>query len=219
MLIVQAAEHPASARHALADLLKSGLIADVQIASAYITVGGSKIVLDCLKAVMTSKQFEAAPKTIVTSFDYGLSEPDALLLWSKLPGTAIRVAGFDAVLNGSLQPAEAFHPKIYAFGTGPGKCNVLVGSANMTTRGFTVNAEIMWAQPGVSKAAVDRAFKKIRQGTIPLSHELLRRYEALRKKTPPSPQIALEIQPVPAPKPIAVSSLKPFRDAVETGAV
>ena len=166
---------------------------------------------------MTSKQFAAAPKTLVTSFDYGLTEPHALSVWSKLPGTLVRVAGFEALLKGNLQPAEAFHPKIYSFGTGSTKCNVLVGSGNMTTRGFTVNTEVAWTQHQAAKAAVDSVFEKISHGTTPLSDELLSKYNALRKKIPPSPQIALEIEPVPAPKPIAIGSTNSFRDAVENG--
>ena len=220
MLIIQTAEHPANARHALVDLLKGGPIIDVQIASAYITAAGSEIVLQCLKTVMTSKQFEAAPKTVVTSFDYGLTEPHALSLWSKFPGTTIRVAGFEAMLKGGLQPIEAFHPKIYAFGTGPRKCNVLVGSSNMTSRGFTVNTEAVWSQHQVAKSVVDNAFKKICFGTTLLSDELLSQYKALRKKKiSPPPQIALEVEPVPAPKLRASIPWKPFRDAVDSGSL
>ena len=219
MLIVQTAQHPANARHALVDLLKGGHINNIQIASAYITVAGSEIVLQCLRAVMTSKQFEIAPKTVVTSFDYGLTEPDALSLWNKFPETVVQVAGFDAVSKGSLQPIEAFHPKIYAFGTGPKKCNVLVGSGNMTSRGFTINTEVAWSQNQVARAIVDGAFKKISCGTTPLSDVLLSQYKALRKKAPPPPQIALEIKPVPVPKLLVVGSLKPFREAVESGSL
>jgi HKD family nuclease len=219
MLIVQTADHPANLRHALVDLLKGENITDVQIASAYVTASGSEIILQGLKAVMTSKQFDTAPKTLVTSFDYGLTEPNALSLWSKLPNALVQVAGCEALLKGSLQPAEAFHPKIYAFGTGPKKCNLLVGSGNMTVRGFTVNTEVAWTQHQVAKVTVDHAFKKIFHGTTPLSDELLSQYKALRKKSPPSPQIALEIKPVPAPRPVAIASLSPFRDAVEDGAL
>lgn len=219
MLIAQTADYPASMRHALVDLLKGTQIVDIRIASAYVTVAGSEVVLECLKAATTLKQFEATPKILVTSFDYGLTEPAALSLWSKIPKTKINVAGIEGLLKGNLYPGKAFHPKIYAFATGPEKYCMLVGSANMTSRGFTVNAEVAWAEHKVPKAAVIQTFTRIQTDTTPLSDDLLSQYKTLRGKSPPSPQIALEIQPVPAPKPIAVGSLELFRDAVESGEV
>src|SRR3546814_12498310 len=84
-------------------------------------------------------------------------------------------------------PLRAFHPKLYVFGTDPQTCCTLVGSANLTSRGFSVNTEAAWAQQGVPRADPDEAFDKARFETTALTDNLFAAYTAPRpaKTTPP----------------------------------
>src|SRR3546814_1902609 len=83
--------------------------------------------------------------------------PQALQHWRGLANATVLVSGAQRLAQGSLMPLRAFHPKLYVFGTDPQTCCTLVGSANLTSRGFSVNTEAAWAQQGVPRAdAEDR---------------------------------------------------------------
>ena len=80
MLIVQNQVAPAAIRNAIVDLIDLEL-SDIRIASAYVTQGGCDLLLAAVSNVVGPATFEAMPKTLVTSFDFGLTEPQALLRW------------------------------------------------------------------------------------------------------------------------------------------
>lgn len=218
MLIVQNAALPAAIRNVVVDLIPAGAT-DMRVASAYVTLSGCKLLLDAACDSVGEATFRAMPKTLVTSFDYGLTEPQALRLWGKLPNATVFVSGAERLAQGSLSPLRAFHPKIYAFGRNGRTCNALVGSANLTGRGFSVNTEAAWAQTEVPRAEIDAAFAAAGFETVVLTNELLLAYEALRQDQPPPPDIEQEIQPVPLPTPVVGAGLPLFRQAIESGAV
>ena len=218
MLIFQNAEVPARMRNALADLVAAGII-DIRVASAYVTLDGANILLNEVENAVGKAAFKAMPKTLVTSFDYGLTEPRALQHWRKLANATVLVAGVNRLLRRSLRPQRAYHPKLYVFGTDPQTCNLLVGSANLTGRGFSVNTEAAWAQQGVARADANEAFAKACSETAALTDDLLATYTALRRARPPPPQFAQEAQPVAPPAPVAGAALPLFSDAIETGAI
>ncbi|MFN4282392.1 MAG: phospholipase D family protein [Alphaproteobacteria bacterium] len=218
MLIVQNAAEPASLRNALVDIVTAGAV-DIRVASAYVTLGGSNILLSAVANAVGSAAFAAMPKTLVTSFDFGLTEPQALLHWRALANASVFVSGAQRLAQGSLMPQRAFHPKLYVFGRDPQTCSTLVGSANLTSRGFSVNTEAAWMQQGVPRADADAAFDKARFETTALTDELLAAYTALRQAQPPPPEIEQEAQPVAAPAPVVGAALPLFRTAIETGAV
>src|SRR3546814_8261825 len=114
--------------------------------SAYVTRGGSNILRSAVANAVGPVAFAAMPKTLVTSFDFGLTEPQALQHWRGLANATVLVSGAQRLAQGSLMPLRAFHPKLYVFGTDPQTCCTLVGSANLTSRGFSVNTEAAWAQ-------------------------------------------------------------------------
>lgn len=163
--------------------------------------------------------FAAIPKTLVTSFDFGLTEPEALQRWRALANSTVLVSGAQILAQGSLMPQRAFHPKLYVFGSDPRTCSTLVGSANLTSRGFSVNTEAAWVQQGVPRSIADAAFDKARFETTALTDDLLAAYVALRQAQPPPPEIRQEAQPVAAPAPVPVAALPLFRLAIETGAI
>src|SRR3546814_13333815 len=79
-------------------------------------------------------------------------------------------------------PLRAFHPKLYVFGTDPQTCCTLVGSANLTSRGFSVNTEAAWAQQGVPRADADEAFDKARFEMTALTDDLLAAYRSEERR-------------------------------------
>jgi len=218
MLIVQTAAEPASLRNALVDMVASGVI-DIRVASAYVTLGGANILLSAVANAVGPAAFEAMPKTLVTSFDFGITEPRAIQHWRALSNASVFVSGAQKLAQGSLMPQRAFHPKLYIFGIDPQTCSTLVGSANLTSRGFSVNTEAAWVQQGVQRTDADAAFDKVRFETTSLTDDLLAAYTALRQAQPPPPEIEQEPQPVAAPMPVVGAPLRLFRLAIETGAV
>lgn len=216
MLIVQNAVVPMAIRNAIVDLITPDLV-DLRIASAYVTWGGCGLLLNAVCERVGQAAFAAMPKTLVTSFDYGLTEPQALRRWQNLPNATVFVSGAQRLVQRSLMPLRAFHPKFYAFGRGDQTCNSLVGSANLTGRGFSVNTEAAWAQHNVPRADIDNAFMLVQFETTVLTEDLLVAYEALRQEQPPPPEIELEVQPVLPPDILPDDELLLFRVAIENG--
>lgn len=217
MLIVQTPMAPAAVRNAFADLLDN-TATEVRIASAYVTMQGSKMLFDCLAEFLDERQIDTMPKLLVASLDFGLTEPHALSFWSKLPNSTVRVAGAKSVARGSLLPTQAYHPKVYAFGF-PRRANMLIGSANLTSRGLTINSEAMWAQRNVRPAILNKTFADLSAGTELLTSGLLSDYRALRKKKPPPKELKKETARVPRPDLVSVSELSTFREVVESGTI
>ena len=216
MLVIQNSIAPANIRHALVDLAGND-ITDLRIASAYVTRSGSNVLLNTVASALGEQAFADIPKLLVTSFDYGLTDPIALRDWLELDNALVLVAGVSLLEIGSLTPRRAFHPKIYAFGKHDATFNMLVGSANLTGRGLSVNAEAAWSQIDVPSRQVDAAFARTRHETIELTTDILAAYEALRQQQPPPPEIGPETQPVEPPAPLPGAELTLFRTAIETG--
>ena len=218
MLIVQSPESPAEIRHALIDLAGQDTT-EIRIASAYVTHSGCSALLKAIERSREGEAFAAMPKLLVTSFDFGLTEPLALTSWLSLNNGSVRVVGAEMLKAGSLTPSQAFHPKMYAFRKRNFKFNLLVGSANLTGRGLTRNFEAGWSQEGVPQAEVDQAFDHISQQSVNLSDDLLMSYESLRKQRPPPPEIRREVESVEEPALISDTSLLLFRDAIDSGSI
>ncbi len=215
MLIIQTERYPAEIRNAIIDSLKKD-VSELRICSAYITLSGSKIFRDCCDRFFTKYEFESLPKKVITSFDYGLTDPNAIRFWGNLPATEIRVARPDMIIKGSLTPDAAFHPKMYVFCFPNGLGTVLTGSANMTGRGLTINTETVWLQQNVPRSEIDRVWNLALLNTEPVDDLLLTSYETLRGKIPPSPH---HIDTGPVSKPVIPASpvLSVFPESISTG--
>ena len=217
MLIVQNQTHPATIRNAIADLAANG-VAEIKVAAAYTTLSGSKMLLDSVADSVGGAAFAAMPKTLITSFDYGITEPQALDDWLSLGHASVRVSGASGIAAGTTVPARAFHPKLYAFHVGDQTSGVLVASANLTGRGLTNNVEAGWVQHNASSAQVDIAFSLLSADTDPLTTHLLSAYEKLHSSQPPPTNAPDDGQPVDPFTP-ASGPLPLFRDAVVAGHV
>ncbi|WP_210201947.1 hypothetical protein [Mesorhizobium sp. WSM3866] len=97
--------------------------------------------------------------------------------------------------------------------------NTLVGSANLTARGFSVNTEAAWAQRDIPRGQIDAAFTSAGLETVPLTEALLTAYEGLRAAQPPPPEIRQEAEPVAPPAPPVAAATQLFRLAIANGAI
>lgn len=215
-MIVQNILKPAAIRHAIADLMTERLCG-LSIAAAYVTESGSEIIRHCADRYITNAEFRRIPKLIITCFDFGLSEPEALQHWLRTDTTIVHVAGAQMVQRGQLTPSEAFHPKAYAFQTSAERANILVGSANLTGRGLSINAEAALALRDVPIAQVQTAFDCLTFNTTLLTSKLLDAYKALRRRMPPPRELAKEVARAPEPSRQAPADLEPLRDAIDAG--
>ena len=218
MLIIQNSTAPGNIRHAIVDLVGQNTT-ELRVASAYVTRSGSNILLDAVVNSLGVEAFSAIPKLLVTSFDFGLTEPQVLRDWLDLDNVSVLVAGTQGLGHGSLIPSRAFHPKMYAFRKKDNTFSLLIGSANLTGRGFSVNAEVAWSQESVPSGEVVSAFTRTGFETVSLSNELLTTYEALRQQQPQPSAVGPEAEPVEPPASVIDSDLPLFRTVIETGAI
>jgi HKD family nuclease len=218
MFIVQNETRPGEIQNALFDLMRGGIV-NVRVCCAYISMSGSEILFDGIRRCAPRGGHEQVRKTIATSLDFGLTDPAALEFWSGTPNSRVLVAGVPSLERGSLVPYAAFHPKIYMFDRPDGRIGSLVGSANLTSRGLTVNAEVAWsesenAQPGDVNAVWDAAV----QPALPLTQQILDQYRVLRERIVRERPVE-ELEPVPAPAVGAARQYPPFGDAaIDPGA-
>jgi HKD family nuclease len=217
MFVVQNETAPATMQSALFDLMRDG-IESMRVCCAYMTMSATQTLYDGLERAAPAGGAGAVRKTIVTALDYGLTDPEALQFWRER-GTQVFVAGSEMVENGSLIPRAAFHPKFYLFGRPNGSIGSLVGSANLTNRGLTINAEVGWVERELAAVQdAEHAWKAAISPTAPLTDELLARYAELRTRAAGPVQDSEELEPVPEPPLGRPHRYRPFADAgIEPG--
>ena len=214
MLVVQNERRPNAIQNALLDLMRCGL-SEVRVCSAYMSRKGSEILFDAIRRSTPDDDQESIPKTIVTSLDFGTTEPAALHFWQEKANCRVLVAGAASLERGSLVPRTAFHPKLYVFNQRDGALAGLVGSANLTNRGLTINSEVAWS--GLSGAhwppeKMQAAWNAAVQPAIPLTASILEQYQVLRNQAPSQPRTE-ELAPVPTPILERSANYGLFRDA------
>ena len=182
----------------------------VRICSAYLSHMGSQLLLDAIECGAPNGDHTRVCKTIVTSLDFGLTEPRALEMWHDLPATEVFVAGTSVLAGRTLRPEAAFHPKFYAFDRLDGTVASLVTSANLTNRGLTTNSEVGWKVVASDAGPTDRAWHAAIELAVPLTEDILKQYKALRESAPD--RAADDMQPVPQPR-LTPRPLAPFGDA------
>lgn len=183
---------------------------ELRIAVAYITLSGTRTLLPAL-ASSTGDKWSTIPKTLITCFDFGHTEPSAL---RSLREEGIRVY-ISNLGSGSirLQPnPSSFHPKIYLSLDDQG-CRAVVGSANLTRRALTINTEIMAKIELTDQQPMIDTWNDIMTSAERLSNSLLSHYEALRSSAKP---LGIIDEPR-AVKTVESDALPVFRESVEAG--
>ena len=197
MFVVQSRLRPAAIQDALRDLMRDGL-SRVRVCSAYLSLMGSRLLLDAIERNAPGGNSANIPKTVVTSLDFGLTEPAALRMWRDEQAD-VHVAGTAALDRGTLVPEVAFHPKFYVFDRPDGAVASLVTSANLTRRGLTINSEVGWSVVAADADTTDRAWRAAVELAVPLTENILQRYEERRTATGGPADDANDMAPVPTP--------------------
>ena len=211
MLVVQNENHPAEMQNALFDLMRNG-VENVRVCCAYMSMSGSDILIDGIARAAPNGRTENVRKTIVTSLDYGLTDPAALEFWMETRNCTMLVAGVSMVDQGTLIPQAAFHPKFYVIGKPDGGVGSLVSSANLTNRGLTISSEVGWLERDHDHAdRVDQAWDTAIEPAVPLTVEILAAYRALRQRMPVRAPTR-DLEPVPAPEIGPVRGYRAFGD-------
>ena len=199
-VIYQSPAHPDEIAFALRDLVRDDL-SGIRVAVAYATRAGCERLVGAIDGKLGPKGFQVASKLLVTSFDFGHTEPEALDYWGSLPTSAIRIANVQRV-QGSLSLVSAngnFHPKAYFFDY-PNGVAALVGSANLTRRALTVNAEVAYAEGAADPQAVDGVWSGSWDAAETLTDQLLSEYRAIRfNRSVPDLDMAIQASPDPHP--------------------
>jgi HKD family nuclease len=189
-------------------------VSGIRLAVAYTSRDGCASLITVLKRKLGAG-WSSAHKTLITSFDFYLTEPDALQIAQR--------AGF-AVYRG-WSAGFAFHPKLYVFDTATGEARVLLGSANLTQAAHNNNTEIGVAlrlPAGTSDLkAVNDVWGRLLDTAQSLGSQEIAQYRAdrarnapKRRSTPRSPRRprALARGPLPRfPDEVLGGSLNPSR--------
>ena len=179
-VIYQSPTHPDEVSFALRDLVLDDLNR-IRIAVAYATRAGCERLVGAIEEKLGPSALQVASKSLVTSFDFGHTEPEALSYWRSLPNSEIRIANVQRVqCNLSLVAVNAnFHPKVYLFDH-PNRVAALVGSANLTRRALTVNVEVAYTEETANLQAVDRVWAGSWDTAETLTDQLLSEYRVTR---------------------------------------
>ena len=113
----------------------------------------------------------------------------------------------------NLFPRTALHPKLYVFNKPEGTVSSLIGSANLTNRGLTINSEIAWCEREQDQAeAVNVAWDAVTQPAVLLTPEIIESYRAIRERVVRERPV-LELEPVPEPMVGRIGQYRAFGEA------
>jgi hypothetical protein len=199
---------------AVIDSLRNLVSADTReldIAVAYVTLPGAKMFHGEV-GIATGAQRGKLPCTVVTLFDFGHTEPDALD-FLVAEGYRVRISNLGPGGRVRLQPStSAFHPKLY-IAAGMAVANVMVGSPNLSRRALTVNVEA-FSREVQPAAQWQPMWGRMTALSEPLTPTVLADYRRLRPTIPrPEPDEPPAPQPLPEPDRISES----LADAIAIG--
>lgn len=169
---------------------KSGSYESLDVAVAYATLGGCTALTETLAGCVDN--WAAYRKRWVVSFDWGITEPDAVLHLASLPNSQVWIPRAEQVLDSNLRPTRCFHPKYYVFRKDDARLGLFSTSANLTLSGLYLNEEqgtlSVWnGDPDESLAEWIRElafFEDQLEEYEAASDELVSRYADIRTKHP-----------------------------------
>lgn len=198
-VIHQSPSHPDEISFALRDLIH-GELSRVRVAVAYATRAGCETLIGAMRDKIGNSASAGTPKLLVTSLDFGHTEPEALSYWRDLSNSEVRIANLHRA-HGSIRLAAAktsFHPKAYLFDY-PHRVGALIGSANLTRRALSVNTESAIADAMADRQAIDRLWTESWASGEPLTDVLLGEYREARHNRPvPNLDPPVTLQPLPS---------------------
>jgi HKD family nuclease len=147
----------------------------VRAAVAYTSYGGVTTLMPSLRRFASRPSWSSATKSLITSFDMGITDPAALRYLSDEHGFAIRIAN-------SGEAKANYHPKLYVFGRDD-ETAALIGSANLSGRALAANTEIAaLIDPYPQPAELDQMWELLEATSHELTEVELAAYAAERPK-------------------------------------
>lgn len=174
---------------AIGDALSTSGLVSMDVAAAYITSAGTKLLLQKLSEADRANEM-GFEKRWITSFDYCRTEPVALRALQAVHASSIRIHDAQVCLNLKGVPHVPFHPKAFLFRSHKADC-VLAGSGNVSRsglmRGYEAGllvgadrAATLGDDPARTAIAALRSyFEATWEKASPLTSDLLGRYERL----------------------------------------
>lgn len=218
MIIGQTELRPGTVLEVLVDLADRN-VTRVRLAVAYITRAGSDLLIPRLAARIGVHKWRDAEKVVVTCFDFGMTEPEALRSLSGA-GFEVRIAQPDVLDTPGLRPTVAFHPKLYILDTRT-STRLLVGSSNMSDRALTANTEaaaILVSSARESRREVESVWQWLTEGAVALDAPLLDAYITARRSLKlPRPARRKGAPPTSQPPEEADIPEEPLNEAVLVG--
>jgi HKD family nuclease len=203
--------------YALADSQLRGL----RLAVAYITKSGCDLLFDVLSNKIGKRHWDDIPKAIITSFDFGFTEPAALASLDQISNCEVSIWGIEVLQSTRLVPNNNFHPKMYIFDK-DGASSVFIGSANLSRAALTTNTEAAIVHEDiVDLSQVSGCWNDLSANCAPLTPSLLVEYRTARKKYTGrklKPRLKNE-KPAQGIISIPTGPFSDFNQAVSTGAV
>jgi HKD family nuclease len=181
--ICQDAQNPSLILDGIGNLFRAGQ-SSLCICVAYTTAYGLTLLKERAEFELGVDVWEALPKRIVTSVDYGITSPEALRLLRGLANAEVLVANPGVIERARFNPRIAFHPKCFCV-EGDASQAILTGSANLTRRAMTVNTEA--AIYSEQKPLVDQfltSFERLAGGATEVDDDWINQYEIKRNGLP-----------------------------------
>lgn len=124
---------------ALQGLLQDGTVISIDVAVAYVTLGGAYDLLTRVSQTL-GNAWSHIPKRWITSFDYCRTEPLALASLLNVPNSSVRIHDAQFCLDHRGAPKVPFHPKTFLIRTDL-RDYALAGSGNMSRSGLSRGVE------------------------------------------------------------------------------
>lgn len=216
-IVLQDRQHPGEVLLAFASLVDHG-VTSLRVAVAYTSVRGCRRLISLLADKLGENRWREMPKQFITSFDFGITDPDAVELLAAVPNCSVFLADTGALARAGLRPGVSFHPKLYVLDKGARRA-LMAGSANLTETAFTVNTEVVYTSEDEDPASIDGMWDALRAQAVPLDGDLISQYrerrEALKRERADTAVERDERPPVSKiPKP---GALPVFREAIADG--
>jgi hypothetical protein len=175
------------------------------VVAAYATRAGIELFSAEMAQVWSG--WATARKRYVFSFDFGLTEPGAVVAAQRQPNGFCRIHQARITLDRQLDPETTFHPKAFVFSTGVdveyGSAFAgLIGSANLTRGALTSNVEagVSFFLPESSATTREAqtqllSLQRLYEGADDVDGDLIERYRKLRPKALHRPHRQAESRP------------------------
>ncbi|MFQ5872198.1 MAG: restriction endonuclease PLD domain-containing protein [Dehalococcoidia bacterium] len=201
-IVLQSHVRPTEILSALTSL-SDNRTTEIRIAVAYVTRSGCDLLFPRMQDSIGRSRWPHVPKTVITSFDFGHTEPEALEYLQAIPGCTVRIA--------NIGRRPSFHPKIYIFCKRARRAS-LIGSPNLSQSALTDNTEIAEMQTLVpDEEVLDGYWNEVARWSTPLTRSVLQAYARRRRRDPPpNPEAPVPVR-MPSSEPV------PFGNAVASG--